>query len=533
MNKRLSVALLSVLPALAFHSSSLLAADAVWSGGTAAANWNNNAKWNPASAPGALFPTLNNQDTATLGTATLTITVDSGRNIKNIVTTNTSGTITLTGGSFLLSNGGSFSSSTTGSTTHNLTVNSNITLVGDYSFTSNGTSTGRQMWFNGQIDGAATTGNTAVLTLDGTNAGGTGVFRHWIGGLITDGTEGGRLAIAKNGASKWSLGNANTFTGNTTVSGGSLNLIGSNAVQNSTLVPNGGSVVFDSSVSSHAFTVGGLSGSNNLILRDNAATPNPVALSVGGGTVDVTSSYSGVLSGAGSLIKVRAGTFIVSGANTYTGVTTVNDGKLVINGNNGAATGAVTVQTGGTLGGSGTVGGATTIKTASFHSPGNSPGLQTFTNGLTYETGSTLNWELAGNQLTGRGSVFDGIDVTGGTLTIQTGVTANLLFNGLGSTVDWSDSFWSTDRQWLVYDNANLPGLGSPTNIFDTLNVSVDAQGDTLTTGTFSFGTSGNDIVLNYTYTPVPEPGSLSSVLLGLTLLGFVLRGRTIRTRRI
>jgi autotransporter-associated beta strand protein len=89
-----------------------------------------------------------------------------------------------------------------------------------------------------------------------------------------------------------------------------------------------GGVVFDASVASHAFTLGGLSGSGNLLLEDNATTPNKVALSVGNDNASTT--YSGTLSGAGSLVKVGTGTLALTGTNTYGGGTTVSDGLLEI-----------------------------------------------------------------------------------------------------------------------------------------------------------------------------------------------------------
>src|SRR5262249_32600126 len=53
------------------------------------------------------------------------------------------------------------------------------------------------------------------------------------------------------------LSAANTYTGSTAITGGTLNLSHGLALQNSTLTTAG--VAFDSSVASHAFTFGGLS----------------------------------------------------------------------------------------------------------------------------------------------------------------------------------------------------------------------------------------------------------------------------------
>ena len=43
-------------------------------------------------------------------------------------------------------------------------------------------------------------------------------------------------------------------------------------------------------------------------------------------------TYAGVISNTGSLVKTGGGTLTLSGANTYTGTTTVAEGMLVVNG---------------------------------------------------------------------------------------------------------------------------------------------------------------------------------------------------------
>ena len=140
--------------------------------------------------------------------------------------------------------------------------------------------------------------------------------------------------LTKNGTGTLALSGANTFTGTTTVNVGTLNLLNPLALQNSTLnlsnAAGSGAVTFDSTVTSKAFTVGGLSGNGDLALVNNAATPAAVALSAGNNGTSTT--YSGGLSGAGGLTKIGAGTLTLSGTNTYTGATTVNGGTLAIAG---------------------------------------------------------------------------------------------------------------------------------------------------------------------------------------------------------
>jgi autotransporter-associated beta strand protein len=143
-------------------------------------------------------------------------------------------------------------------------------------------------------------------------------------GSILDGS--GGISLAVNGAGTQVLAGADTFSGPTTVSGGTLTLANQDALQNSTLAAASGSVLFDQAVAGHAFTLGGLSGSGDLALQDNAATPDAVALTVGGDGQSTT--YSGDLSGPGSLTKAGSGTLTVSAPQSYGGATSIDGGTL-------------------------------------------------------------------------------------------------------------------------------------------------------------------------------------------------------------
>ena len=72
-----------------------------------------------------------------------------------------------------------------------------------------------------------------------------------------------------------------------------------------------------------------------------------------------------------ALTKNGAGSMKLTGDNSYTGATTVNGGALIVNGNQSAATGAVTVSNAGTiLAGTGGLGGATTLNADTILAPG-------------------------------------------------------------------------------------------------------------------------------------------------------------------
>jgi autotransporter-associated beta strand protein len=245
-----------------------------------------------------------------------------------------------------------------------------------------------------------------------------------------------------------------------------------------------------------------------------------------GSTVTLNSAFGSFtlgsqIGGSNSVIKAGDNSVTLTGSNNYSGATTVAGGTLALApGASLAHTSAVTVGSGGTLAGCGSISGSTTIQLGGGHSPGASPGSQTFAGGLSYLTGSSLTWELAANTVGVRGSDFDAIDVTGGILDIATGVTSNLVFNAVGSTVDWTDIFWSTGHSWQVYNNADTPALASGT-IFDTIHVSKDSTGADLTGGSFAWNQSGNDVYLIYA---VPEP---RAALLGsLALLVLLRRSR-------
>src|SRR5690606_286966 len=132
---------------------------------------------------------------------------------------------------------------------------------------------------------------------------------------------------------------------------------------------------------------------------------------------------------------------------TYLGKTTVSGGKLVINGDQKAGTGAVSVSgTGTTLAGSGTVGGHTTIGSGSIHSAGalDSVGKQTFdrtgapTTDLTYNSGSIFSWNIDRTQTQTRGTGYDAVDVTG------TLGGSNAIFRVVIGDGNFGDAFWNS-----------------------------------------------------------------------------------------
>ena len=195
--------------------------------------------------------------------------------------------------------------------------------------------------FNGGTFQAASSFATSVpivLSMAGSNA----VFDSEGNTLTLAGSLSGPGGFQKVGSGTLTLSASNGYTGITLISGGTLLLANTAAIAGSTFDTSGsGSLSFGTLTSA---TFGGLQGSGNLAL-DNA-NPAAVALSVGGN--NSTTTFSGMISGSGSLTKTGSGDLILSGSNDYTGGTTVNDGTLYITDSHALSAGtSLTVVAGG------------------------------------------------------------------------------------------------------------------------------------------------------------------------------------------
>src|SRR5690606_6792180 len=121
-----------------------------------------------------------------------------------------------------------------------------------------------------------------------------------------------------NGSGTWVLGGANTYTGALTVESGTLQAGSAQAFGTATAVTvNGGTLDLDDL----AFEFPTLAGSGGIVDLGTA----DLTLNAGTG---VSSSYAGGIVGSGGLIKRGASTQTLSGANAYTGATTVGGGTL-------------------------------------------------------------------------------------------------------------------------------------------------------------------------------------------------------------
>ena len=257
----------------------------------------------------------------------------------------------------------------------------------------------------------AITNNAAVVFDQATNGTYAGVMS-------------GSGSLTKNGAGTVTLTGANSYTGGTVVNAGVLQLgAGASLATGSALTVNGGTFDFNG----NSQTVGALSGTGG-------------AIALGSGTLTTDSASNTTLgsaiSGSGGFVKQGTGLLALTGANAYTGGTTVNDGTLQLGaGGSLASGGALTVnggtfdlngnsQTVGTLSGTGgTIGLGGGVLTTSSANDSTLASALTGSGGLVKQGGGTLT--LTGTNSYSGGTTVSGGILQGNTSSLQGAITNN------------------------------------------------------------------------------------------------------------
>jgi len=419
----------------------------------------------------------------------------------------------------------SLGSSTSGEITNSSTTDATFTQVFNSTAGTASTVSGTgNITFSGVFSGSFLTkngNNTVTFGGSGTNSGlavtvnsGTVILnKSATGGLALRGSNAGdALAVNTGGTAKMGANDqirssaSDVLTGIVSVYGGTFDL------NTTTQTVNGLQIgAVDGSTAGNVISTGGggtLTVSGNATWGVNKIVGN-------NGTVSAN------LAGANATFtKATSGTVTLSGTNTYGGTTIVSAGTLLIDGaNNGA--GAMTVQSGGTLGGHGSIAAAVTVQSGGFLSPGNSPGNITVANSVTILDGGTTTMEINGSAV---GTGYDRITMTGAASVFALTGTNNLALSLGYSPAD--------DALFFLVDNQ---GSSAISGIFEQLNgVTTDlSQGQTFTVGLQQFKISytadltgntflgGNDLALQ----AVPEPSTWALLAFTLTT-AMVLRRR-------
>lgn len=343
-----------------------------------------------------------------------------------------------------------------------------------------------------RFQGSASAGNGSVTTEGGTVSGAFGgsVFFTDIstgasatlinnGGTVT-GANGGRTAFF--GSS--SAGNAMVIAEDGIGGGGAI-LFGENSTGGTARVEVFGDGKLD--ISPHnapGVSVGSIEGSGLVFLG---------AFNLTVGSNKLSTNFSGLMQdggmdggAGGSLTKVGTGRLVLTKANNYSGGTSINGGKLVVNNKSGSGTGSGPVQVNaGRLGGKGTIAGAVIVGTGSgpgaVLTPGNNAtthGTLTIQSTLTFKSDATYNFSL-------RSSISAADEVVANGVTINSG--AQFTFAGVGATA------LSTGKVFKVIDNTAATSI---TGVFSNL-----ADRSTFTSNGSTYqanyeGGDGNDLTL-------------------------------------
>jgi autotransporter-associated beta strand protein len=263
----------------------------------------------------------------------------------------------------------------------------------------------------------------------------------------------------------------------------------------------------------NTFTITQSSANNQSIANSISHTGNNglVTLALagnGGGVVTLSGAITegNNASRALGITKSGTSTFVLNNTNTYTGITSVTGGTLIVNGNQSSATGAVNVASVAKLMGTGTIGGATNV--LGTHSAGASEGAvgtQNFSSSLAYGNASIFEWDLNANSTS---SGFDTVSAAGN-ISVGTNAVFNVVF---GAGVNLANTFWSTTQTWSM---ASIFGKAFSAGTF----ASVTSTANPTTQGVFTLTGSGANLTWT-SFTPVPEPTSaLAGILLGAGLL--------------
>lgn len=272
-------------------------------------------------------------------TGSYTVNLDISRTIGAVVvgdsTPSNAFTIATGGNTLTFNNGASNATLTQNGNGSGDVVSGNLAIGGNGTLVISGSRSFSSFTVSAGITSALTSG---TQTLNINNSGGS--HTTTLSGIIGDGATNGKIAVTKTGSGVATLSNANTYTGGTSLSAGSLNVNNANALGTGALTITGGTL---NNTTGAAITLAtnnaqnwngsfAYGGTRALNLGTGAVALGANVTTTVGGSGTTALTVGGNISGTGfGLTKAGNGTLILGGTNTYDGGTVINGGVLQFN----------------------------------------------------------------------------------------------------------------------------------------------------------------------------------------------------------
>lgn len=318
-------------------------------------------------------------------------------------------------------------------------------------------------FYNTSTAGSATIANTGTLNFYANSSAGNTTIANQNLTYFNGYSTAGNATITNNGGISFQNF---TTAGNATITNNGGLTFRDNSTAGSAAIINTGSVDFSITTGlngDNKISAGSIAGAGNYILGANELTV---------GSNNLSTEVSGVISGSGSLVKIGTGTLILTGANTYTGGTTINGfGSEVWLGN--------------TTGGVGSILGAVTVGSGSLFKivDADTSGITAITNnGFT----NFYNTSTAGSAtITNNHTLFFSNSSSAGNATITN--NAHLNFYGSAGNAAIANNYMLTFNNTATASSATITSSNASSAIFMYFYDNSTAGSATITNGNNSY----------------------------------------------